>query len=234
MGKGSRVRRRWAAAVATAVALCGCGGNAGLNINSPNACTGGGGLQVTGVVEMPNGRIAQAGGLLERFARAVWPEAAAITGAVRPVAGARVALVELRQEDLDNGTEPGAVATATTNKQGEFCMPLPDGTDENVCRFVVEVGTTADRTLTRAFVFSTADAIDIDYRSEATVRVILHQIPPSSLCDFSPPEISDIYDAVVAAPGTATGSTADEINAVAASLAASDPGVAAALAAAIR
>src|SRR5262249_34366075 len=72
--------------------------------------------------------------------------------------------------------------------------------------------------------------IDVDFRSEATVRVILATIPPANLCDFSPTDIRNVYDAVANAPGTAEGGDVDEINAVAATLASADPGVRAAVA----
>jgi hypothetical protein len=181
---------------------------------------------------MPNGKVARAGGAWQRIAAALWSEAAAITGAVSPVVGTSVDLVELRQEDLDNGTQPGSVGSATTGSDGAFCIGLAANTDQNVCRYMLQVGSADDHTLTRAFVFSTTDKINIDFRSEATVRLILAQIPPATLCDFTPDEIRSIYDAVVAAPGTATGANASEINAVAETIAAADPGVQAAIAAA--
>src|SRR5262249_33250270 len=120
-----------------------------------------------------------------------------------------------------------------TRKNGKFCIGLPEGTDANRCRFAVQVGDSASHTLTRALVFSTDEPVDIDFRSEATARVILASIPPAGLCDFSSDEIRNIYDAVASAPGSALGADADEINAVATSLAAQDPGVQAALTAAI-
>lgn len=234
MRHGSRVRRAWAAsAMASVLSLWGCGGSAGLSFSQPTTCGGGSGPQITGVVEMPNGRVARARSAWERVAAAVWSEAAAITGVVSPVAaGVRVDLVELRQEDLSGGSQPGSLGFAATGADGAFCIGLLANTDQNVCRYMVQVGSAADHTLTRAFVFSTTDKINIDFLSEATVRVILAQIPPANLCDFTPDEIHSIYDAVVAAPGTATGADAAEINAVATTIAAEDPGVTAAIAAA--
>ncbi len=229
MRQGSWVRRLWAASAVASV-LWGCGGSADLTVNT--RCTGGSGPQIRGLVQMPDGRVAQAGDLWERVASALWSEAAAITGEVSPVnRGVTVELVELRPGDVPGGSG-GVVEVGTTNSDGEFCVGLPEGTDQNVCRFVVQVGSSDDRTLTRAFVFSTIDPINIDFRSEATVQVILAQIPPAGLCDFTPDEIRNIYNAVLAAPGDATGENADEINAVAASIAAADAGVKAAIAAA--
>lgn len=231
MRNETRGRRRWAAvAVTVALALWGCGSNSDVNINSPSGCDGGTGPQITGTVRMPHGRVAQADTFLHRVENMVWSAAAALTGAVDPVGGnVTVQLVELRQEDIDAGRDPGPVELGTTRTGGQFCIALPAGTDENVCRYVVQVGTRAANTLTRAFVSGTTDPIDIDFLSEATVRVILSEIPPARLCDFSPGGIRGIYGAVVAAPGTATGDTADEINAVAVTLAQADPGVQAAV-----
>jgi hypothetical protein len=226
MRDGSGLRRLWVvSAIAMAIPFLGCGGDAGLTITKPTGqCTGGTGPRIEGVVRMPHGEVAQRAGALQRLAAAVWAQAAAITGAVSPVGpNVEVALVELRQEDLDDGSEPGAVDIATTGDDGEYCIRLPDSTDHNVCRYVVQVGNGDDGTLTRAFVFSSPAQIDIDYQSEATVRVILAQIPPATLCDFSPAEINNIYNAVRIAPGEAIGENADEINAVAASIAAADP-----------
>ena len=236
MRHGSWWRRPLAtSAIAAAAAFCGCGGDANLSISKPaGQCTSGTGPQIEGVVQMPHGRVAQNGSALERVARAIWAQAAALTGTVSRVgAQVEVSLVELRPEDVIDGTDPGAIDVARTGDNGEFCIRLPGGTDENVCRYVVQVGDREDGTLTRAFVFSVNQSIDIDFRSEATARLILEQIPPASLCDFSPQDIHNIYNAVSNAPGEAVGENADEINAVATSIAASDPVVVAAISSSI-
>ena len=224
---------RCAVAITAAVLLASCGGGGdSVSVNS-TACEAS--THVSGVVEMPHGRLAASDGLWQRIAAVVWNSAAAITGSVSPVGGVTVQLVELQQQNLDNGTDPGAVALGQTNGRGRFCIDLPSGTDENnTCRFMLRVGSSADSTLTRAFVFTTADDVDIDYRSEATARIILRQIPPAGLCDFSPTDIDNIYTAVVDADGTATGMDVDQINAVATSLALADPGVNAAVQAALQ
>jgi hypothetical protein len=236
MRNESRGRRRCAAmAVAITVVLLGCGSNSDVHVNSPNGCDGNTGAPISGTVQMPNGKVAQAGSWSDRVSSLVWNAAAAINGDVRPVRqGIAVDLVQLTQDDVSAGRQPGAIEIGATRKHGAYCIGLPPGADENTCRFVVQVGDSASHTLTRAFVFSTTDPIDIDFRSEAAVRVILANIPPAALCDFSPGDIRTIYNAVVAAPGTALGADADEINAVAASLAAQDPGVQAAIAAVVQ
>jgi hypothetical protein len=213
------------------LSLCGCGGDAGLKFVDP-ACGGGQGLQILGVVSMPNGRVARAGTVWERMAGAVWSEAVAITGAVQPVgSGIDVQLVELRQDNPHG--DPGAIEVVRTDENGKYCIGLPQGTDQDVCRYVLQVGSREDDTLTRAFVLSNNDPIDIDFRSEAVVRLVLAEIPPAALCEFSASELQNIYDAVDAAPGTATGDNAAEINAIAASIASLDPGVNAAISAAV-
>ncbi len=154
----------------------------------------------------------------------------AITGVVSPVGkGVEVRLLQLRPEDLAMGSEPGVLGRATTNGKGEFCLELRDGSDVDVCRYMVEVGSSADGTRSRAVVYSTSDPVDIDLYSDATASVILAAIEPDELCRFSPDEIRDIRLAVLDAPGTLTGASVAEVNAVAASLAAADAGVGAAL-----
>jgi hypothetical protein len=216
-------------AVTVTLAVWGCGSNSDVKINSASGCDGGSGPTISGVVQMPKGRVAKADTLFERIATAVWSAASAITGAVDPVGnGVTVELVELRPEDIANGTEPGVVEVAKTRSGGKYCIGLPEGTDENTCRYIVQVGDSSDGTLTRAFVFSTEpdDRIDIDFRSEATVRVILAQVPQrAGLCNFLPNGIRGVYGAVLVAPGDATGDNADEINAIAASIAITDDGV---------
>jgi len=231
MRNESRGYRRWAVAVAMMMLLSACGSDSSVHVNSPEGCDGSTGPQITGTVQMPNGKVARADGWLERASAMLWSAAAAINGDVSPVSpGVRVTLVELRPDDLAMGQEPGPVEIGFTRKDGQFCIGLPEGTDENICRYMLEVGNSDDHTLTRAFVFGIDGPIDIDFRSEAAVRVILATIPPANLCDFSPDDIRNIYDAVANAPGTAEGGDVDEINAVAATLAAADPGVQAAVA----
>ena len=234
---GIETCRRWArcaVTIAAGVVFASCGGGSD-SVNIKSTPCEGATTHVSGVVQMPHGRLAASDGIGQRLAAAVWSSAAALVGNVSPVgSGVSVELAELRQQNLNDGTEPGAVALAETDSDGRFCIELPPGTDENVCRFMLRVGSSADKTLTRAFVFSTAVDMLIDYRSEATARIILRQIPPAGLCDFSPTDLNNIYTAVADVDGTATGMNADQINAVATSLALADPGVNAAVQAALQ
>ena len=125
---------------------------------------------------------------MERVASALWSEAAAITGE-RPAG--RASGIDVSWSSCARTTRTAIRAPIEVvqheRQTGEYCIGLPQGTDENVCRYVLQVGNRDDGTLTRAFVFSTDDdPIDIDFRSEAVVRLVLAEIPPAALCEFSP------------------------------------------------
>jgi hypothetical protein len=214
----------------------GCGSDASLNVSSggTKSCAGGDGPQVTGTVSMPNGRLALAPSLLDRVARLFVAPAQALSGSLEHVGGGVVVqLVELRQEDLDAGADPDVLESGKTNGKGAYCMGLRADTDRSVCRYVLQVGSRDDGTLTRAFVFGDEDTIDIDYRSEAAVQAVLAHIPPAMLCDFDQNELRSIYEAVLAAPGTIDAENASDANAVAATVAINDDGVQQAIAAAL-
>lgn len=214
-----------AVAVAAAMTMAGCGSDASLNINNNAQCGGGSGPQIRGVVRMPNGRVAADAGLSERLAALVVAPVDALTGSVSPVGkGVTVELVEFRPEDV-GGQEPGSVGRTTTNSKGEFCVGLVRGTTVDVCRYMLRVGDREDGTRTRAFVSASDSAIDVDFVSEATVQVILNGIPPADLCDFAPDEIGEIHDAVRDVPGSVTGATVAEVNALATTLATNDANV---------
>lgn len=225
-GRAARWCLGW---IATTVLLtvAGCGSDSNLDISNNAQCDAQSGTAVHGVVRMPNGRVAAGPhGLVERLAALAVAPVDALTGDVRPVhRGVRVDLVQLRPEDVASGVQPGAVAHATTNANGEFCVPLVRDTTVDVCRYMVRVGSAGDGTLTRAFVYSTGEATDIDFASEATVQVIVDGIPPAGLCDFSPAEIGGIHDAVRAVPGDVGGGSAAEVNALATTMASADPTV---------
>ena len=61
----------------------------------PSQCDGGKGPEVTGVVRMPNGRVARTAGGLERLAESIVGVAQALSGGTSPVGrGTQVQLVE--------------------------------------------------------------------------------------------------------------------------------------------
>jgi hypothetical protein len=208
------------------MAVAGCGSDASLNINNNAQCGGGSGPQIRGVVRMPNGRLAARAGLAERLAALAVAPVDALTGTVSPVGrGVTVELVELRPEDVASGEDPGSVGRTTTNANGEFCVGLVRGTTVDVCRYMLRVGDRDDATRTRAFVSASDERIDIDFISEATVQVILNGIPPADLCDFAPDEIGTIRNAVRDVPGSVSGATVAEVNALATTLAIADANV---------
>jgi hypothetical protein len=221
--------------LAAVLALSACGSDSNLNLDGNTAsCGGGGGTRIRGVVTMPNGRVASAPTVWERLARLAGGTADALSGDARPVgASVVVELVQLRPEDLASGNAPARLEYARTNGKGEYCVALRPDTDQNTCRYLVQAGSTEDHTRTRAFVFATDRAIDIDYRSEAAVEVVLSQIPTAGLCDFDPDELGAIYQAVLDAPGVVVAGNAAEANAAAATFASADAGVRNALVAAV-
>ncbi|MFN8644983.1 MAG: hypothetical protein U0802_26170 [Candidatus Binatia bacterium] len=232
------LRDRWAPAwrglvIVGLLGAVGCGSDSNLSIDGTTACGGGSGPRISGVVRLPNGRLARQDGPWQRFAAALVAPVEALTGTASPVGkGVTVELVELRPGDVAAGQQPGAVGRATTNRNGEFCIGLARDTGVDVCRYQLRVGNQEDGTLTRAFVYAADQAIDIDYASEATVQVILAGIPPADLCEFSPEEIGDIHQAVRDIQGSDSAGTVAEINALATTVAANDPTVRALIAAA--
>jgi hypothetical protein len=177
------------------------------------------GPRIHGTVRMPSGQIVQRErSLLERFAGLLIGPAIALTGDVSPVgANVRVAL-SLRR----SGGSVQSLDTTFTDDQGEYEIDLPPGTSADTCRFIVSVG--AGVTLTRAFVFSTTEPIDIDFAAEAAVALVLGQVNPGAdLCTFSPETIQQLVDKIRDLPGNVSGRTAYEINSNAVIAAANDP-----------
>ena len=155
--------------------LAGCGGESSVSVGVP---TENNGPVVNGQVLMPSGRLAAAPSTLERLASAVVARVEAlVANNVFPVGGGvEVRLLRIGPNNIKNGTISGGqiVNRATTENNGTFALRLPTGTDANTCRFVLEVGNTRDHTLTRAFI--DADSVNINFESEATVRLLLNEI----------------------------------------------------------
>ncbi|MFN8641990.1 MAG: hypothetical protein U0802_10140 [Candidatus Binatia bacterium] len=219
-------RRAWLCVALLLWLSAGCGGSSSVSVGVP---TDNNGPVLSGQVAMPNGRLAAAGSALERFAAAIVARAEALVAAnVRPVgAGVEVRLLRIGPGNIQNGTITGGevVNRATTQSDGVFALRMPTGTDPRTCRFVLEVGNSADRTVTRAFVDATS--IDINFESEATVRLLLDEIKAGrvALCDLSASEIFSVRQAVQQSPNQAFGETAAAINASATAAAGSDPTV---------
>ena len=178
------------------------------------------GAVVVGTVLMPNGVAADLDRpVLRRLAHLVANEALALTGNVLPV-GRNVA-VRLTQQ-LANGTEFGQTV-AETDDAGRFAIDLPASVGADICpRLLLSVG--HDSTLTRALVYSTSEPVDIDFASEAAVRLIAARVASGTdLCSVSPADIRAIVTAIRALPGIVAGADAAEINSNATRIAASAP-----------
>src|SRR5512143_1625314 len=168
--------RAWLGAVAlSGLLFAGCGGESSVSVGVP---TENNGPVISGQVAMPNGRLAAGASTFERFAAVVVARVEALVATnVQPVgAGVKVRLLRIAPGNIRNGTIVGGdtVNEAITDTSGRFSLRMPTGTDPNTCRFVLQVGSTQDHTLTRAFV--DAAAVDVTFESEATVRLLLAEI----------------------------------------------------------
>ncbi len=234
-------------AFSAALSMSGCGGEAEVKVARPPSGT----MSPTAVAETPTpipetaleGQVslpvsAVASGLMERFASIVVSRVQALTAPnVEPVgAGVVVRLIRLTAANIVGGEIDGGVeiGTAQTDSQGRFSFSeddLPSGITPDTCRLLAQVD--EGGSLTRAFVAS--GQVDINFESEATVRLILESIGAgeASLCDFDSFDILDIGAAVEDAPGQIQGTTPADVNAAATTLARIDPGVQEAIAAAV-
>lgn len=223
--------RAWLRAALLFCFLAGCGGESSVSVGVP---TQNNGPVVNGQVQMPSGQVATAPSALERLASYVVARVEALVALnVFPVgAGVEVRLVRIGPENIRNGTIRGGevINRTTTASDGSFAMRVQTGTDYGTCRYVLEVGSARDRTLTRAFV--DAGTVDVNFESEAAVRLLLDEIAARrvALCDLSADEIFSVRRAVQDSPNQAFGVTAAAINASAKTAAGSDPAVQSAIA----
>jgi hypothetical protein len=176
--------------------------------------------------------------MLERFAAELVARVQAlIADNVFPAPDVDVDLVLIGPDDISAGVIVGGTVTHTsvTNEFGQYQVQLNFDTTADTCRYLVQVGSASDGTLTRAFVFSTTEPVNIDFQSEATVRLILEEIAAgeADLCEFDADDIASIHGAVVDSDQVVSGNTIAELNAAATSAAANDPNVQAAIADAI-
>jgi hypothetical protein len=229
-----RARRAVSAIVLLVVASC--GGDAGLSFDRPDDEVG---PTVSGQVQLPNGDLARRPSLMRRLASFVVQRARALVADNLAPAGPNIPvfLFDIASNDVVDGEirTGDVVFEGGTDHSGRYAVELHARTDENTCRYLLQIGSQNDGTLTRAFVFSTSEPIDINLQSEAAVRLILAEIGAgrADLCDFSAAEIAAIYAAIDQSPAVVTGDTVEELNASAEVAAAGDPGVQNAIAAAI-
>jgi lipopolysaccharide export system protein LptA len=164
---------------------------------------------------MPNGRVAQLQPTtLDRLAAAFVSEVRALSSTiVEPVGrNVRVTLAFLRNDGVLED-DKGHVNTDDTGSYARLFLPsgfTPDGPGG---RFLVYVG--SGDSLTRAFVCSSVEATNINFNSEAAVRLILEYVatnPLVRLDDYSAAEICEINEAIVELPGNVPGNNAAEVN----------------------
>ncbi|MBI3783213.1 MAG: hypothetical protein HY270_07415 [Deltaproteobacteria bacterium] len=177
--------------------LVGCGGDSSVGVTDQGHHEPG--PQVSGTVKAPNGNLAAAASLMERFASLAVNKALALVGNFIPVG--RNVTVQLLLLNAD-GQPAQLLAKAITNDQGEYQLHLPEKTTEDTCRFVVSAGSI------RAFVTSNAKPVDIDPITEATVRLVLERSAGGHLCLFSVQDIKDIDAAMRAISGSVLGTSA--------------------------
>ena len=233
VARARRTLRRGSLAAAAAVALllAGCGGSSSVTSGFPP----GQGTVIGGNVSMPNGEVAAAPSMLERLAQALVDRVEAlVAGNVRPVgAGVEVRLVQIDESNIVDGEirNGRVVFQGLTDDRGAYSVRLPTATSPETCRFYVEVG--FERTLTRAFVYSAR--VDIDFQSEAAVRLLLEEIRngATSLCGLTTSGIRGVNEAVRNSEGMVFGETAAAVNNSAQLVAAADPNVQNALAIAV-
>ncbi|MGD0950558.1 MAG: hypothetical protein ABSA52_24475, partial [Candidatus Binatia bacterium] len=194
----------------TLIAGCG-GGNSEVTVVSNNQPPAG--PTISGTVRLPNGQLAQIDpSLLQRFAELAVQEAEALTGNVSPVPNVQVTLTLLGSDG--NPKACNECGSALTNAQGQYQLNLPAGSDQDSCRYMVSVGDIEQETLTRAFVFSTTEPVDIDFASEAVVRMIMNQvkIAGANLCSFTAATIGATVSAIHNMVGQLSGSNVSDIN----------------------
>jgi len=214
--------------LACVVALAaGCGGDATTKVSEPPPPPPPG-PAVSGSVLMPNGVVAAVSpSLLERVGAFAVSQAVALSANVQPVGRN----VEVRYRQFGASSVLGRT---NTNDQGLYRFVLPDGVNEAACPpLMVEVGGGAG--FTRALVFTTTDAVDVDFASEAAVRMIVDQLERTAgdICAYTPQDVRHIVDLIRQKPGFVPGTTAAEVNANAYALASQDPEILAAVAAPI-
>ncbi|MDX2166990.1 MAG: cohesin domain-containing protein [Deltaproteobacteria bacterium] len=210
--------------LAATLLLASCGGESSVSGGVP---TDNNGPTISGTVSMPNGQVAAAPSALERLAAAVVARVEAlVSGTVRPVgAGVEVRVREIGPQNISGGRITGGRVTfrGSTGAGGAYAIKLPTGTSPETCRYILEVG--SGSTLTRAFVDDLL--VDIDFESEAAVRLVLDEIrrKTTTLCGLDAGDLHGIRRAVMQSTREVFGDSASAVNAAATAAAASDPGV---------
>jgi hypothetical protein len=174
---------------------------------------------VHGTVRMPEGLVAQAPGSFFEKCTALFANRALALSApsVRPVGAG----VEVKLRRYGSGE---VLVRALTDDQGRFRVAIPLDVDAQACPWLtVSVG--SGSTLTRAFVYSLAEAVDIDFASEAGVRVLEDAVqadPRFQICLYPGDmfgRLRQLVQVIRSEPDVLLGDTPGEINLEAARLA---------------
>ena len=215
-------RMKIAALMLVAMVVAGCGTESELGVrHSPPPPTVGVEVSFGGLVQMPDGRVARATGLFSEVALLARAAEALTAANVRPVgAGVRVALALLQPD----GSLGPVVATASTNANGRYLLAIPGGRDPaSVCRYVAFVGDASTGTLTRRIVTASDFSQDIDFQSEALVRLLVDRVQRGEdLCAASGVELEQMLARIRALPDVVVGSGAADVNLKARQIAGAD------------
>lgn len=210
-------RLRFVVAFMLLVVVGGCDGDGTLTVIEPPEGTRG--PRISGQVKLPDGDLAQTSIVDQVYAFLVRRVQALLSPAVEPVgAGVEVQLVYVDPDEAADGSIPSdlpVLSSALTNDNGQYQVFLPFETTADRCRYMVQIGSAGQGTLTRAFVFRSDGPVDIDFASESVVRQILAGLADgvaSDLCDFESGDIATLYRSVLAIPGTVPGDTIAAVN----------------------
>ncbi len=205
--------------------MAGCGGDSSVSVKQPNPPPPAGPM-VNGTVRMPNGQVALQPAWLDRFAALAVKQVLAVTGNTQPV-GQGVIVTLVRLDNQGNQIVAAGNNTAPTYPTGQYHLSLPGGYTEETAggRFQLSVGDDNSNTLTRALVFSTYDAVDVDFASETAVKLILAKARSLRLPldRFTMDGIRNLVQAVRDLPGTGYGNNVEQMNNDAVTIAAADP-----------
>jgi hypothetical protein len=231
-GSAARNRLRLCALSLILALAAGCGGDAEVRVTFPPTPPPPPGGTVSGVVLLPRGQLASSQPMMHRLANLAVGRAEAIDGNVIPVGeGVLVQLVLVRPSDIQGAriVRSDLLVEGETSGTGSYALIVPDGLNEEDCldgRLMVQVGSENDGTLTRAFVYSLNDNVDIDFRSEAVVRLILSKVATGTpLCNYSAGDVRNLLETVILADGQAVGQTVAQINATAFAIASANSSV---------
>ncbi len=207
---------------ASGVWLAGCGTESNLSVRQPPPPpTVGLEVRFGGLVQMPDGRVASKPRAWPEFALLARPADALVAANLRPVgAGVRVSLGVLAAD----GSIEGPLATTTTTASGRYELPIPGSREPaSVCRYVAYVGDAASGTLTRRLVTASDLQQDIDFQSEALVRLLLDRAAQGTdFCAASVVELETLLARIRALPDPVVGSGAADVNLKARQIAGAD------------